>query len=46
MMDADGSHRTQLTNNKATDSHPTWSADGQKIAFGSYDSKYNNSNSA
>ncbi len=33
LMNADGSNPHNLTNNPATDSHPTWSPDGSKIAF-------------
>ena len=32
-MDADGSNQTRLTDNAAYDFHPSWSPDGQKIAF-------------
>jgi Tol biopolymer transport system component len=35
MMDDDGSNLTNLTNNPANDSSPTWSPDGKKIAFSS-----------
>jgi dipeptidyl aminopeptidase/acylaminoacyl peptidase len=35
VMNADGSNQTRLTDNPASDSDPTWSADGQKIAFAS-----------
>ncbi len=34
-MRADGSASTNLTNNRATDCWPSWSPDGQRIAFGS-----------
>jgi imidazolonepropionase-like amidohydrolase len=33
VMDADGSNKTNLTNNPAADSLPNWSADGTKIVF-------------
>src|SRR5919199_4805865 len=33
VMDADGSGQTQLTNNDAADEDPSWSPDGEKIAF-------------
>ena len=33
VMDADGTNQTQLTNNNDDDEHPTWSPDGQRIAF-------------
>jgi len=33
MMDADGSNQTNLANNPASDSSPSWSPDGSKIAF-------------
>ena len=32
-MNADGSNQTNLTNNPAFDYSPSWSPDGQKIAF-------------
>jgi TolB protein len=32
-MDADGSNRTQLTNNSDTEYSPAWSPDGSKIAY-------------
>ena len=32
-MNADGSGQVNLTNNSAADRHPSWSADGAKIAF-------------
>ena len=35
-INADGSSRTQLTSNAATDFEPAWSPDGSKIAFISY----------
>jgi TolB protein len=35
-INADGSSRTQLTSNAATDFEPAWSPDGGKIAFISY----------
>jgi Tol biopolymer transport system component len=34
-MNADGSNQTRLTYNNASDSFPTWSPDGTRIAFGS-----------
>jgi Tol biopolymer transport system component len=34
VMNADGSGQTNISNNPATDSHPDWSPDGTKIAFG------------
>ena len=33
VMDADGSDQTQLTDNEALDESPSWSPDGEKIAF-------------
>ena len=33
VMDADGSHQTNLTNNPGADRFPSWSTDGSKIAF-------------
>ncbi len=33
VMYTDGSHQTNLTNNKARDTTPVWSPDGRKIAF-------------
>ena len=33
VMNSDGSNPHNLTNNPATDSHPSWSPDGSKIAF-------------
>ena len=36
MMDYDGQNQTRLTFNKRTDYMPAWSADGNKIAFTSY----------
>jgi TolB protein len=35
-MDADGSNQSRLTNNAATDSHPSATLDGRSIAFWSY----------
>src|SRR3712207_533097 len=32
-MDADGSNRTQLTNNSDSEYNPTWSPDGSRIAY-------------
>ena len=37
VMNADGSNRTQLTNNSVTDGFPRWSPDGAKIIFASGD---------
>ena len=34
-MNADGSGQTRLTNNNAYDFNPSWSPDGEKIAFDS-----------
>ena len=34
-MNSDGSGQTQLTNNDAADVNPSWSPDGEKIAFAS-----------
>jgi len=34
-MNADGTGTKQLTKNSATDTYPTWSPDGMKIAFAS-----------
>lgn len=33
VMDADGSNQTRLTNNPYHDTRPTWSPDGNKVAF-------------
>jgi Tol biopolymer transport system component len=33
VMDADGSHQENLTNNPSDDRRPAWSLDGQRIAF-------------
>lgn len=33
VMDADGSHQTNLTNHPASDERPAWSPDGSQIAF-------------
>jgi len=33
VMNADGTEQTRLTNDPALDSSPSWSPDGQKIAF-------------
>ncbi len=33
VMDADGTGTTRLTSGKGNDSHPSWSADGEQIAF-------------
>jgi Tol biopolymer transport system component len=35
VMDADRSNQTRLTSNSDTDSWPSWSPDGSKIAFDS-----------
>ena len=35
VMNADGSHQTRLTTNRADDNRPAWSPDGRQIAFGS-----------
>jgi Tol biopolymer transport system component len=34
VMNADGSGQTNISNNPVTDTHPDWSPDGTKIAFG------------
>ena len=36
VMDADGKNQRRLTHHPADDSLPSWSPDGQKIAFSSY----------
>jgi TolB protein len=36
ISEADGTNRLQLTNNRDFDGEPTWSPDGQKIAFTSF----------
>ena len=36
VMDADGKNQRRLTNHPATDFSPSWSPDGEKIAFSSY----------
>ncbi len=33
IMNADGSERKRLTNNRADDLYPSWSPDGKKITF-------------
>jgi Tol biopolymer transport system component len=33
VMNADGSQQTQLTDNDVSDLYPSWSPDGEKIAF-------------
>ena len=33
VMDADGRNQRRLTNNPASDHAPSWSPDGQRIAF-------------
>jgi Tol biopolymer transport system component len=35
VMNADGSEQTQLTDNDVSDLYPSWSPDGEKIAFAS-----------
>ena len=35
VINPDGTEEKRLTNNPASDYHPTWSPDGQKIAFDS-----------
>src|SRR5215213_3702514 len=35
VMDADGSDQTNLSNNDADDFNPSWSLDGERIAFAS-----------
>lgn len=40
-MNSDGSDLTRLTDDKLQDTHPTWSPDGQHIAFLSNRSSYN-----
>jgi Tol biopolymer transport system component len=35
VMNADGSHQTNLTNHSGTDRQPSWSPDGTMIAFAS-----------
>ncbi len=43
LMDVDGGNQINLTNNNADDYYPTWSPDGNRIAFVSYrDSEYEN----
>ena len=37
VMNADGTNQTNLTNNPASDTAPTWSPDGSKIVFSSWD---------
>ena len=32
-MNSDGSEQTRLTDNNAADGNPSWSPDGEKIAF-------------
>ena len=35
VIDIDGTHKTQLTQNDVDDGHPTWSPNGKQIAFSS-----------
>ena len=37
VMDADGDNQERLTDNRAYDKFPTWSPDGERIAFTSWD---------
>ena len=40
VMDADGGNLQNLTNNPSDDTSPSWSPDGKRIAFASWDGKF------
>ena len=42
VMDADGGNLQNLTNNPNDDKNPSWSPDGKRIAFASWDGKFIN----